>query len=183
MTVKSIIKLASVMLKKECAVKYLETGEVTGDALETVDLLTRCASLVINELACSYVPLIKEEIVDGKDKIYFSDLSESPLSVIGVYDEDGEEIRCKQKPEYVELSKKAFKIKYSYSPSNYNLEDKTGYSESDVPERVIAYGVCAEYCLIIHAFSESVNFHKRFMESIEELVKPKNFKTKGRVFL
>ncbi|MBO5927867.1 MAG: hypothetical protein J6Q32_03345 [Clostridia bacterium] len=184
MTIKSVVKTAAVMLKKECAVKYLETNEVEQDALETVDILTRCASLVINELACSYIPLVKEEeIVEENGKIYFSSLSDNPLKIIDVLGEENQSVSFAHKPEYIVAKSKAKKIRYSYSPSNFNLEDKTGYLESDVPERVIAYGVAAEYCLIVHAFTESVNFHKRFIESIEEIVKPKNFTTKGRVFI
>ena len=182
MTVKSIVKLACIMLKKECAIKYLETGEVSGDALETVNALTSCVSLTVNELACSYIPLIKEESVDGSEKIAYSSLSENPLKILSILDDSGREIDFTQTAEFITCKKSANKIKYSYSPSNFNLEDITGYNEADVPARVIAYGVCAEYCLTIRAFSESVTFHKRYTESLEEIVLPRSFRIKGRAF-
>ena len=182
MTIKDIIKLSATMLNREDVIDYLEKGTATGDALECIDTLTRCANLTINELAGSYIFMQKEEGISG-EIIKYTDLSETILKVIKVLDASGNKIKFKMMPEYVKLSSFGAKIIYNYLPSNYGLEDIIGYTEKDISSRIIAYGVVAEYCLVVHAFSESVMWHQRFIDGIEGKCYPKNSKIKSREFV
>ena len=60
MTVKDIVRLSAIYLNMENVVKYLDGGE-DNDALNGVNTLTVCANIVLNELACTYIPMIKTE--------------------------------------------------------------------------------------------------------------------------
>lgn len=182
MTIKDIIKLSATMLNREDVIDYLENGKASGDALECIDTLTRCANLTINELAGSYIFMQKEEAIHS-DFIKYTDLSETILKVVKVLDQNGNKVNFSMMPEYVKLNSRGAKIVYNYLPSNYGLEDTIGYTEKDISSRVIAYGVVAEYCLVVHAFSESVTWHQRFIDGVESKCFPKNSRIKGREFI
>ena len=186
MKIKDIVKHAAVYLGLEKVVRYIENGEFSGDgnALSEVDTLTRCANLVINELACSYIPVIKRESVNGGgSRIDFSSLTETPLKVVGVEDENGDSVIFETFPDYVKTYAAAAYITYEYVPSNGGLNDDIGYAEKDVPSRVIAYGVAAEYSLTVKAFNESVEWRERFLEEITALTGFKTGVMKGRAFI
>ena len=186
MKVKDIVKHAAVYLGLEKAVRYIENGEFAtdGNALSEVDHLTRCANLVINELACSYLPVVKRESVNGAGcRIDFSSLTETPLKVIGVEGENGDSVIFETFPDYVKTYAQAAYITYEYIPSNSGLNDDIGYAEKDVPSRVIAYGVAAEYSLIVKAFSESVEWRERFADEITKLSGFKTGVIKRRAFI
>ncbi|MBP5467330.1 MAG: hypothetical protein J6Y43_07210 [Clostridia bacterium] len=184
MTVKDIIKATAVFLGRERVLNYLETGENSDtDVYSCVNTLTRCANIVINELVCTYIPMKKKETVFTENgRVYFAALSETILKVEKVTF-DGEEIYYKICDEYIDTLFPSVTIEYSYIPSNYGIDENTGYSERDIPSRVIAYGVAAEYCLTERAFDESVMWHKRYSDSLSEIVRPKNAKIKDRSFL
>ena len=186
MKVKDIVKNAAVYLGLEKVVSYIENGEYSSDsnALTATDTLTRCANLVINELACTYFPMKKTEQIACEDgKAYYSSFTETPLEIKSVCDENGEKIGFTVYPEYVKTDKSTATVEYEYLPPNYDLNDTVGYKERDVPARVIAYGVAAEYLLTVRAFDESVLFHDRYEKALCKILAPKNATSKGRAFL
>ncbi len=176
MTVKEIIKTGASLLGRGEIVSYLDSGEDTDNViLANVNLMTRLVNLVISELADSYVPMVKtEEIATDGGKIYFKDLSENFLSVKQITDTKGRKIDYKIYNEYILVSRTAVILEYNFAPSNYGLEDKIFYQEKDIPLRVIAYGVIAEFCITEGSFDEAVMWHKRYAESIEKLCLPTN---------
>jgi hypothetical protein len=182
MTVKDIVRLSAIYLNMENVVKYLDGGE-DNDALGAVNTLTVCANIVVNELACTYIPMIKTEpVTPKKGRVYFSELTETPLEIISVKDGDNE-LSFSFDPEYIVVSSSAKTVSYKYLPPNYGLTDNTGYKETQVPVRVLAYGTVAEYCLTIGAFSESVMWRNRFNEAISALCLPKSVSTHARSFV
>jgi hypothetical protein len=186
MIIKDVIKLSATFLGRENVVRYLETEEQTSDLnlLATVDTLTRCANLVINELAVSYVPMLKKERVKAKGgRVFYSDLSERVLEIMGAFDLDGNQIYFKQSPEYIETSYDEYMVEYACLPLNLGINDKTGYDEGRLPARVIAYGVTAEFCFTEHAFDESVLWHNRFTGALSTMLSPKSKIIKPRRFI
>ncbi len=181
MTIKEIIKISATYLGMEDVIKYLlelEEGEYT---LTEIDTLTRLANMVINELACSYVPLtVREQLITERRMINFSDLSECALEIICAYDTDKEPVEYEQFPEYIISPSMIASVEYRYLPSNYGLTDKVGYNENQVPARVIAYGVVSEYCLTERRFDESVMWHQKYLDAISDICTPKNSKIKQR---
>ncbi|MDY6367649.1 MAG: hypothetical protein SPL13_03925, partial [Clostridia bacterium] len=106
MKLKDVVKHAAVYLGLIKAVGYLENGEYAedGDAMSAVDTLTRCANLVLNELACAYVAMVKTENItlDG-DKVYYSTLSDAPRRILCVSDANGNAVHYEVMAEYLKV--------------------------------------------------------------------------------
>ena len=186
MKLKDLVKNAAVYLGLEKVVSYIESGAYSSDsnALYSTDALTRCANLVVNELACTYFPMEKtEEIITEDGKAYYSSFTETPLEIKSVKSLNGEKADFTVYPEYIKTYESAVIIGYEYLPPNYDLNDTVGYKEKEIPARVIAYGVAAEYSLTVKAFDESVMFRDRYEKALEKIVAPKNAVAKGRVFI
>lgn len=186
MKLKEIVKYAAVYLGLEKVVAYLENAEFSSDqnALAAVDSLTRCANLVINELACAFIPLKKqEEITAGDGKIYYSSLSETPLEIKNLTDESGKTAKFSVFPEYIATDAGKFSVEYEYAPANYGLDDTVGYSEREISARAIAYGVAAEYSMTVKSFDESVLFREKYENALSRILYQKNSVIKGRSFL
>lgn len=185
MKLKDVIKLCAVYLGRERVVKYLEDGINISDedVLSTVDALTRCANVVISELACTFFPLVKKEKTGAEGgRTYYVNLTETPLEIKNVYNDAGSKIPFEVLPEYVKTDETSVTIEYAYLPANYDLNSHIGYTESKVPSRVLAYGTTAEFCLTERSFDESVMWRKRFTDALSLMLKPKNSKIKQRSF-
>ena len=187
MKLKDVVKLSAIYLGREGVVNYLDSngvGTYSGDVISDVDTLTRCANMVVSELACSYIPLKSKEVVVSEDgKVSFTDLTETALKIIGVYDENGEEVPYEIFPEYIKTDKSTVKVEYEYLPSNYGLTDNLGYTERQVPSRILAYGVTAEFCLTERSFEESVLWRKRYTDAVSQLTTLKSGKIRQRRFV
>ena len=186
MKLKDIVKYAAVYLGLEKVVSYIESGAYSSDsnALYSTDTLTRCANLVINELACTYFPMRKTEQVACEDfKAYYSSFTETPLEIKGVKGLNGENADYSVFPDYLKTYESEITVEYEYLPPNYDLNDSIGYAEKDIPARVIAYGVAAEYSLTVKSFDESVLWRDRYEKALATMIAPKNANIKGRVFI
>ena len=99
MKVIDIVKTVATFLARENVLAYLEKGEGEtsdenyGDALNQIDYMVRCSNLVINELAGSFVPMIKrEKVVVNDGKIYYGTLNENATEIISVSNEYADNI-------------------------------------------------------------------------------------------
>ena len=185
MKIKDIITITATLLGREKITEYLSSDKECQDlqVLSQVDTLTRLANLVLSELAGGYIPMYKEQVVRTTNgKIYYKDLDETLLEVVDVLDLCDSQVSYTQKEEYVQTDLSKAKIVYKYLPSNYDLDDTIGYSESQISACVLAYGVSAEFCLTEKNFDESVMWHDRFVKSVSQKLKPKNAQIKSRRF-
>ena len=182
MTVQDVVKLSATYLDKEDVLNYLEK-EQEGSPAE-VNTLTVCANVVINELACSYLPMIKtEKLIAEDNKLYFTALSETPLKIISVTDYNGNAVRYDFHAEYLSVDSKKVVIEYKYIPSNLGLTDRIDYDEREVPLRLLAFGTISEYALIERDFDKSLAWRNRYNDLLSQILSPKNIKTKARKFI
>ncbi len=186
MTVKDVVKISATFLGREKILEYLngKTQDVDAITLSELDTLTRLTNLVVYELACTFLPMVKVEhvyLTDGK--LYYSVLAQTPLEIVGVMDENMVKVDYIQKPQYLQTALDSALVEYTYFPSTYGLEDKLGYDETSISAVALGYGVTAEFCLTEKRFEESVMWHERYVESVNRLVKPKNARVKKRRFL
>lgn len=185
MKLKEIVKTTAMYLGRNDVITYLEdtNANASSNVLELINNLTRCANLVINELALSYIPMYKEESISTTDnRVNYSDLDENVNEVIAVFDEYGNDVDYKINPEYIECNLNRVKIRYKYLPSNYGLNDDIGYSENQVSARIIAYGTASEVCLLSREYQESLMWRNRFNDGISCVLMPKNRIIKNRRF-
>ncbi len=183
MTIKDIVRLSAVYLNRDSVVEYLDGGEDVG-ALYAVNTLVTCANVVINELATTYINMTVTDKVNAvKGKINFSSLSQTPLEILGVYDIDGDKLWFSVCGDYIKTSERAVAVEYKYLPPNYGLTDKIGFTPTQTPIRMLAYGVVAEYCLIERAFDEGVVWRNRFNDTLSVLCLPASKTVRARSFV
>ncbi len=186
MTVKEILINSSTLIGREDVVKYLngDDDNATEQTLNAVDVMVRLLNLVINELACSFIPMIRLErktAVNGV--INYSDLQFSPLEILKVYDQSGNDRLLSVEHSFARVNGQDVNIEYAYFPPKVSLEDNVGYSEKDLPSRVLSYGLCAEYAISQGCFKDAVMWHDRYADAIAEICAPKNAKIKRRNWL
>ena len=186
MTIKEIIKTSATLLNREDLKKYLDgqSYSAESDTAKAIERLIELANLVINELSLSFVPMVKSESINaGSNRVYYSSLSESAISIFEVLDANGNNIDFTQSGEYFETVGYAKTIKYSFVPKKYAIDETIGYSEKDVSMRSLAYGLTAEFCLTEGEFDLAVLFHDKYVESLKEICLPKNRISRKRSWL
>ena len=187
MKISEIVKTSATLLAREDVVEYLanpNTEDASKNTLETVDLLTRLTNLVIRELAEGLIYMTKTIKIDGVSSVNFSDYGIEPLTILGVYDREGNKLSFSLSS--YDLTVKyglIYSIEYSYLPKNYGLSDTVGDFEKNVTMGILAYGVLAEFCLTEARFDEAVMWHERYVNAVNQLQKPKNARIKGRTFV
>ena len=185
MTIKEIIKITALAFGRENVVKYLN-GKSTADdeTLCMVNNLVALANLVISELACSYIPMVKKEVAYVKlGKVYYKDLAEQALKIRSVKNMANIDLDFKQNSEYISVSASQVLVEYEFLPSNYDLDSVIGYVSKDVSAGTLSFGVSAEFAISEGRFDEAVAFHKRYADAINELCLPKNNRIKDRCWI
>ncbi len=181
MSIKEILKNAALLLGRDNVIDYCNGVTVNDDTLRTVNNMTGLINLVLSELACTYIPMVKRETVSASNgKIYYKDLTENALKILGVYNTSGGEVYFKQNAQYLTVNANSVVVEYEYSPSNYGFDDEIGYQEKDVSARVLAYGLCAEFSISEGKFDQAVMWHKRYVDALSEICVPKNSHVKER---
>ena len=183
MTVKEILDIACTFVNRIDVKNYFSSSDGSEEAVKGSEIFIDLLNVVINELACTYVPMItSEELAVTNGRIYYKDLKEKAVKIIKVTDMNNCEVDYKYAYQYITVDLPFVTVIYEYSPKKVGLNDEVGYLEKDVPARVIAYGVAAEYLLVNGDFDEAVTWHKRYTDAIASLCLPKNKKAAGRLW-
>ncbi|MBE7081825.1 MAG: hypothetical protein E7372_04630 [Clostridiales bacterium] len=188
MTARDVLINTGILIGRPDIVSYFgEQINVGEETYEDIQFLLKIIGLVISELSTTYFPLISKQFVTFNGGILsYDELYKKVVKIIKVYDQEGknfdfidetEEILLKDNNSDVELF-----VEYQYLPEEYTDESEIDYQERDIPTRVIAYGVAAEYCISQGKFDEAVMHHKRYMSALQEIKGIKNVKIKGRSF-
>lgn len=186
MTVKEILNIACTFVNRREVNSYLNgEGNVQSsqEVNECKDVLIDLINVVVNELACTYVPMItSEDVLVTGGRIYYKDLKNKALKIVKVTDKNNNEVDYKYAYKYITVDLPSVTVFYEYVPNKVGLYDEVGYLDKDVPARVIAYGVAAEYMLVNGDFDEAVMWHKRYTDAIATICVPKNKKAAGRLW-
>ena len=186
MTIKDILKATCAMVGREDVLDYLNgnTSTTGEDTLDTVNIMTALANLVIGELAGTFIPMVKRESVVVSDrKVRYADLAERCLRVLAVYNANGEKVYYKHTPEYIVVDESTVTIEYEYNPPNYDLNSEIGYREEDISTATLSYGLAAEFSISRGSFDEAVMWHERYVDSVSAKRKLKNSTLKSRSFV
>ena len=182
MIVRDIVRSSALILGRNDVVSYLNgENNSSTDTLECVNSLTNLCSLVLNELASTYLPMIRKETVTFvNNRQPFNQLAAKLTRMIAIYDMNGEKVDFSLDDNYILANVGKCIIEYEYSPKNYGLEETIGYSEKQISASVLAYGVASEYSITQGQFEQAVMLHKRFVDCLEEYCVPKNKVIKSR---
>ncbi len=187
MTVGDVLKNVGIMIGRPDIVDFF--GEQMNVGYETYDdvmSLLKILNLVVSELSNTYFPLTTEQDVTFYNgQLPYADLEKRVVKVIEIYDYLGNKVDYKENAEYIELVGEfsdsiMLTISYQFAPYDYYEDSEIGYAEKDVPARIIAYGVAAEFCISQSRFEEAVMHHNRYILALQELKGPKNKKIKAR---
>lgn len=166
MKVKNImIKAARLLGNADNVQSYLSGVGTSGK--EQADLLLTCFNLVENELALDYIPLIKEEtftLTNGK--LAYSKFSSSVVRILRVEDKNGETVPFRLFASYMEADEKTVTVRYAYTPVEKTINSESEYAVG-VSERLLAYGMAAEYCTALGLYEEANVWDKKYKEGIE----------------
>lgn len=172
MKVKDVIELACVFLGKQDILETSLFDQTQPDASDEqnaeINTLVRCLNLVVGEICCDYIPLVhSEEIEVSGGKFEFSKLTKIAMEILAIRDKNGDKIRCKLSPSYVNLPDGKYVIEYSYVPAKLTFLDDMPAFYCRVADRVFAYGVAMEYSLLSSLYDEMDIWQSRFRDGIE----------------
>ncbi len=189
MTVKDILINTAILLGREDIIDYFgEQARIGEETYPDVLFLIKIIGLVVSELSGTYFPLVyRQDVSFSNGEFAYSELEKKAVKIIDVCDCLGNKVNYVEDVEQIRLVDKnsgstKLTIVYQYLPEEYYEDSEIDYKEKDIPARVIAYGVAAEYCISKSMFEQAVMHHKRYTFALQEIKSPKNVKIKGRSF-
>ncbi len=183
MKLKSIIRLSAELLGLDDVCSVLDGKTETDDCTQQViDRLVGVSNIVTGELSSAYLPLERtEEFKVVNDKISFSAFLNRAVRILEVFDKDDNPLEFSFDRINISVSGVTVaKVRYNYVAEDYRLTDDIGYTERNISKTVLAYGVCAEFCLTERRFDEAVMWHERFEEGVKARILPKSGKISAR---
>ena len=170
MKVKDVILLAATLLGCEEDVRYYIEDE-DEEYAQKAEMLLHCLHLVENELALDYFPLVAEqEVRADSGKIVFSNLSKDIVRVIKVMDENENSMAYQLFPSYLMTQAGTVKVVYSYTPSQKDWDENIDFTLY-VSQRLLAYGIAAEYCTAMGRLEEANIWDEKYKDAIEAAYK------------
>ncbi|MEG1499857.1 MAG: hypothetical protein RR400_02170 [Clostridia bacterium] len=171
MTALSVIKLSLELLGKEDLLKLTQFGGTVATASEEekkeIDRLVKCLNLVVSEIAEEFFPLKKIEKIKSVDGvILFSSFSCPVFSVVSIHDSCGRKMKFKTFPDHIKVDDGEMEICFEYKPKIIDINGEIENFYGKVSERIFAYGVAMEFCLISSMADEAMLFDKRFKDSL-----------------
>ena len=166
MKLKNAIYYSAMLLRLDDVCKALESEERTEESEQEISRLVRIANLVISETVREYLPLkTKEKITVTSDGFKYSSLKKRFADVYSVSDGQGKNVPIKCYYDFFTLpSPGEYEITYSYVPDPLALDDEAELGR--LCERVLAYGICAEYCVISGESEGAILWDGRFKDAL-----------------
>ena len=177
MKVESVVFLAADFLGlRDCVERVLE-GDWEGNDYIIYTGLLRWYNLVETEVATDYLPLVCEEIVVCEDgKVAYEKFSRKPAYIIGAFDNYGEKVKIRLFPTYFAAAKGTYTVRYAALPIEKTIDDECEWA-LPITERVIAYGLAAEYCIQNGLYAEQAVWEKKFKSGLAAACKQRGGKT------
>lgn len=166
MTVKECINLAATQLGIAEEVGGWLDGSGDADGTKKGDLLLICFNIVENELALDYFPLTAEDTLETEGGIvHFSELQNDAVRVVKVCDEWGNSIPFTLYPAYLKTQPGRVCITYTYTPKKKSVDGVSDFA-ANVPARLLAYGMAAEYSMATGAFEDAGVWDRKYKDGI-----------------
>ena len=171
MKVKEIISLALTFLNKEELDSFTQFGEnSTVPELEAKEILNlkKCFNLVYNEIAVSYLPLVKsEDVLFINGVLPYANISKNITEVRKLY-ANGKNVPYTIEEDGIHANILCAKLTYNYVPNELDFEDEVFMFGGKLQERVLAYGIAMEYCLISGLYDDAEVWETRFYSGLRD---------------
>ena len=179
MLVSDVIKTALAFLDRQDAADMITSDTYSSDAevSRLVTALLHCFNAVEDELARGFFPLSKEEeLTSAHGQLYYTSFSKTPYKILSVTCA-GRAASYKIYPEYIELDSGKYTVAYLFAPEKKSLSNESDFPGYPIGERMLSYGIAAEYCLISGDIEASESWESRYRAEIERF-RPRE-RTKG----
>ena len=168
MTVKSILKLVSSLLNRKDIYSYLNGGAASGNVSDEVNTLVDCYNVVAEELSTVYPKLVHTQEFSVKGGVLkYTQFVYNPVKILSVKDINGNQVECKILPTEIRVDLSKALIEYTYIPVKRRLDETSDFKNTPIKERVIAYGVATEFCLIKGSYEEAAMWHDKYTSGIK----------------
>ena len=175
MKLKTAIYYATMFLGLDEISELIESG-VSGDEEQEreKDILTRCANLVVSEIASDWIPLkVRENITVSGGEIPYSELAKRVVDIYSINDKNGKAVSFRELYDRILIADGEYEIEYSHLPDTLNLDSDLPFQKERPSERVIAYGIACEYSIISGMAQEASIFEQRFIDGLNSAIKVK----------
>ena len=171
MTTKQILEYACLFLGKEELLNsayFINEGEqLTEENTKDLNLLKRCLDLVISEIASDYMPIIKSKEIEFENfACQISSIDNSIQEIISIKSKTGKNLFYKIVDNKIICKTNLADVEYKVYPSKSELNGDCENFGGRIPDRVIAYGVCMEYCLVSLLFDDAQIWENRYKSSL-----------------
>lgn len=167
MTVKNVLSLAieELGIYNDVA-EYLNSSSLNGSS--DARLLLKCFNTVENEIAVDYIPLIKEQTFEVVDGINYNDFESTPSKILSVKNEGGRRVPYGIFANKIKTKKGKVIVKYNYIPKEKNIDGISDFA-SVISERIMAYGVMAEYLTAKGEYAEASVWEKKYRDALKSV--------------
>lgn len=134
---------------------------------------------VLDELARGYFPLVtSEEIYAFKGLIPFENFAFKPIEIKRVTAND-KDVKWYIYLDDLHVATEDVTVYYSYTPNALAEDDEFFYPDFAVSERLVEYGIAAEFLLVLGDASGSAAWENKYRNEIENLLSQST--VKGRI--
>ncbi len=166
-TVMDTLLTAAQLLGVDEEVELHLSGEATETGARATKLLLAAFRNVENELALDYLPLTAEdEVITATGVIEYGDLAHSAVRIFSVEDEWGKPLKYELFPDRLKTVAGKVRVFYAYAPSVKGVDDESEY-QTAASERVLVYGMAAEYSLAIGELTAASIWDKKYKEGVQ----------------
>jgi hypothetical protein len=162
------------------------SGAVSDDDMAEINSLINCLNLVVNEVASEYVTLKdKVKLSTTNGVIYYSKLSNKIVSDILSVKQGETGVSYVLKADRLETVPGLVEIEFAYQPGQVtSINETIDFANYKLNERVLAYGVVAEYNFLYANYDDATIWDNRFKNSLSNLIRPKReIKIKQRLWV
>ncbi len=177
MKVKNIITRALRYINRADVIPAVENGTLSGEPKTVVDTLIYCFNAVEDELSRYYLPLVTQQTFSlTTHRLPYTAFEYTPVKILKVTlngKEAGYSVEPKQL--YIDFSETQYtnntvSVKYGYAPSSKDIGGDSAYGD-ECGEKLIAYGISAEYMLLNGEMQLSSAWEERYRKEIETVQK------------
>ena len=158
------------LVGRETSADNVENGTPTEEDLRLKRALITYLNAVLDELARGYFPLDTEEEMQSEDGVYpFSDFLKPPSKINRVLS-GKKAIGWHICPNYLHTDAKEITVFYEYLPPVLDEGDEYFYPVFAVGERLVEYGMAAEYFLVTGDGAGYTAWEEKYRNEIESLL-------------
>ena len=170
MTTKKVLELACLFLGKQDLTKTVLFDETGSDASDEdkndVEILLKCLNLILSEIAIDYLPIVKRKTITLSDKKVDVKSIDSRIQEVLSLKDGGINVPYKILGNDLYADANCCEIEYKVHPTEVALTDTCEDFAGRIAGRVLAYGVCMEYCFISLLYDDAQVWENKFKNAL-----------------